>query len=249
MRRLPPRTSLPSATQGRLALKSREISAISDLAQKKKRARALFDQARTRRWFHPVVDALRQQSGTTEFCMYCSSNEPSQIEHFRPISLAPESALDFTNYLWVCDICNRKCKGERFPPHTEPGEQILNPIDDNVWDFFFLDEQHGRLIKRLDPIDDLPLRRAVSTCDVVQIDREPLQSKRMRRYTNLRRDVGRAVTEFNAGTITRLEICALISNWRTEPFQVDVADYFLNGPGRCREPFQSALAAAGETLP
>jgi hypothetical protein len=40
-----------------------------------------------------------------------------------------------------------------------------------------------------------------------------------------------------------------IAELRSEPFQADVADYFLNGPGRAKEPFKSLLIAAGETVP
>jgi hypothetical protein len=80
----------------------------------------------------------------------------------------------------------------------------------------------------------------------VGIDRENVQTKRARRYSNLRREAQRALAEFQANTIDAVALRNEISEWRSEPFQADVADYFLNGPGRSREPFRSLLIAANE---
>jgi len=175
--------------------------------------------------------------------MYCSSNEPSQVEHYRPLSAFPEQTFRYENYLWTCDICNRTYKGERFPPDTEPGAQILNPLDDNVWDYFFLSEQNGRLIRKFDPVMNDFMPRATSTCDVVGIDRENVQIKRQHRFRRLRLDVGDPLSKFHAGTVSLEDLKAEIAVLRAEPFQADVADYFLNGPGRTQEPFRSILAA------
>ena len=184
-----------------------------------------------------------------ELCMYCSSNEPSQVEHVRPLGIFPERALEYQNYLWSCDICNRTHKGERFPPDTEPGEPILNPLEDDVWEHFFIEETFGRLLCRVDPVTNERLPRAVSTCNVVGIDRENVQTKRTRRYHNLRRDAQRSLLEFQAGTLDAATLRNELADWRSEPFQADVADYFLNGPGRAKEPFRSVLLAAGEAMP
>jgi len=61
------------------------------------------------------------------------------VEHYRPKSVFPKLALVWENLLWACPNCNR-FKGDRFPPDTEPGERILNPAEDNVWDHFFIDQ-------------------------------------------------------------------------------------------------------------
>ena len=115
--------------------------------------------------------------------------EPSQVEHYRPLALFPENALEYINYLWVCDICNRTHKGEKFPPKNHPGEQILNPLDDDVWKHFFIDDQFGRLLVRLDIQTNQQSQRARSTCVVVGIDRENVQLRRANRYDQLRRDI------------------------------------------------------------
>ena len=249
MRNLPPRPLLSNAAQKKLLEKTKAILDITNLQERKTKARSSYDMARKTKWFAPVVQALSGLSGSGELCMYCSSSEASQIDHYRPLSIFPDKAFDFENYLWACDICNRTYKGERFPPDTEPGEMILNPLDDNVWDYFFLDENHGRLLRRIDPVTQMFLPRATSTCDIVGIDRQNVQSNRQRRYKRLRENVQSALDRFRDGTITHADLRAELNECRTEPFQADVSDYFLNGPGRVNEPFRSALQAAGEVVP
>ena len=249
MRRFPQRPQIPVATRTRLQEKTLEITNIQDLPTRKQRARQIYDSSRQTDWFGPIVTALRGLCGQGELCMYCSSNEPSQVEHYRPLAVFPERAMQYENYLWSCDICNRSHKGDRFPPDTEQGEMILNPLDDNVWEHFFIDEHFGRLLCRVNPATNERLPRADSTCLVVGIDREIVQEKRSRRFRNLRRDAQRLVTDFQAGTIQLAGLRNEIADMRSEPFQADVADYFLNGPGRAKEPFRSLLVAAGEPVP
>lgn len=244
MRRFATRPAIPAATLQRLQEKTAEILAIADADTRRSRAKDIYDNSRGTLWFQPIVSALRGLCGLGELCMYCSSNEPSQVEHFRPVAAFPEHALQYDNYLWSCDICNRTHKGKRFPPHTGPGALILNPLDDNVWDYFFIEEQFGRLVCRVDTATNDPLPRAVSTCDVVGIDRENVQIKRQRRFCNLRRDADRVLTEFQAGALDIADLRNQIAEWRLEPFQADVADYFLNGPGRAKEPFRTLFSAA-----
>ncbi len=249
MRNFPPRPILAPVVQTLLLEKSNHILAITDQKEKKQRARNTYEATRKTQWFKPVVDALRSLCGEGELCMYCSSNEPSQVEHYRPLSTFPEQAFRYENYLWTCDICNRTYKGERFPPDTEPGEQILNPLEDNVWDYFFLSEQNGRLLRKFDTKLNAYVPRAVSTCDVVGINRENVQKKRQHRFRRLRLNMEDALNKFHAGTLSQVELREEIAVLRAEPFQADVADYFLNGPGRVQEPFLSALFHAGETVP
>jgi 5-methylcytosine-specific restriction endonuclease McrA len=169
MRQLPKRGPLPRQTTGRL---QQETDHIVDAQDKKAEAAKRYGRARKARWFHPVITALGKLAGPGERCMLCSGNEPSQVEHFRPKAIFPELALTWENLLWVCGICN-SAKGDRFP--TGPDQTIINPLEENVWDYFFIDSKQG-LRKR-------------------------------------------------------------IKSWLQEPYQRDVADYFLNGPGRKERPF------------
>jgi hypothetical protein len=180
--------------------------------------------------------------------MYCSSDEPSHLEHYRPIAHYPAFAFDYLNFLWVCGICNSENKGDQFPPEFGEGEQILNPLDDYVWDYFFLDENFGRLTKTIDPITLLPKPRAVSTCKVVGIDRGILQRKRAIRHGELIDIASGLLSNYRRGEITQAQVKDRLLGMQTAPFQADVADYFLNGPGRVHEPFRSLLLAAREAV-
>ena len=179
--------------------------------------------------------------------MYCSSGEPSQVEHYRPASVFPELTFTFENYLWSCDICN-KAKGARFPPATENGAQILNPIDDNVWEHFYIDETTGELTKRKDPETKTDFPRAVSTCDIVGIDRELVQSKRRNLFKFMTKKLRKSNEDFQNARITKVDLEEDIVELRDFHFQRDVTEYFLNGPGRVYEPFKSALSAIGEEI-
>lgn len=248
MRSLPSRPALPPTVLKRLRGKTDAVAAVVDRRAMQAIARTSYESARRSTWFEPVVQALRGLCGEGELCMYCSSNEPSHLEHYMPLSVFPERAFDYENYLWSCDICNRT-KGDRFPPDTGTGDRILNPLDDNVWDYFFLDEQFGRLIKRIDPTTASSLPRAVSTCEVVGIDRENVQTRRKHRLKRLRQNVQDALEMFRSGAFTQPQLREELTTLRHEPFQADIADFFLNGPGRENEPFRSALEAIGENVP
>ncbi len=265
MRRLPSRPVIAQTTLTKLSEKRAEILQVAAGDKRKKRAREIYDASRKTKWFAPVTEALKTISGRGEFCMYCSANEPSQVEHFKPLAVFPEEALDYNNYLWSCDICNRSYKGDWFPPHScpddcpdncpydcqnnIPGEPILNPLDDNVWNFFFIEEQHGQLIPRVNPDTGEKLPRAVITCIVVGIDRDTVQIRRRDRYEELRRNALRSKSEWESGDLDVDALRGLIADWRTQASQPDVADYFLNGPGRSKEPFRSLLLAIGEVIP
>ena len=90
MRNFAARPDISNVTRAKLATKMAEIMALADIAERKKRARTVFDSSRSAKWFLPVLDALRGLCGPGQLCMYCSSNEPSQVEHFS--ALLPGSA-------------------------------------------------------------------------------------------------------------------------------------------------------------
>lgn len=70
-----------------------------------------------------VKDALVETHGGFERCAYCEHNEARTIDHFEPISRAPERTFDWTNLLLSCDICNGN-KGDGF---VGPGGEL--PVD------------------------------------------------------------------------------------------------------------------------
>ena len=237
MRTLPGRPGLLSGTQKRLQTQTDAIVASSD---PQKAAEKRYASARKSRWFGEVLSKLRTMAGPGEPCMFCDANEATDVEHYRPKSVFPERALQWDNLLWGCSACNR-FKASRFPPDTEPGAEILNPADDQVWKYFFID-QFGTLTPLWRPALNAFDPRAASTREVLRLDRQTLQERRLLRLKGLRIAVEDTLARFRSNHITAHEVQQRIVQWKNEPFQADVADYFLSGPGRREEPFAALLS-------
>lgn len=244
LRNLGSRPNLPALTLTKLSIKTSSITAIAADAAKVNKAKTIYKSSRGVNWFRPVVDALRGLSGPGEFCMYCSANEPTHLDHYKPIAHFPESAMTYENFLWTCDICNHVHKQDRFPPKTETGEPILNPIDDNVWEHFIIDEVFGRLIPRIDANTRLPFPRAESTRRIVGIDRETVQVRRQKRFTQLKAQVEQLIKAVQENAVPTTNLAGKIQEMTDEPYQIDVADYYLKGTGKEREPFKTLFVLA-----
>jgi uncharacterized protein (TIGR02646 family) len=218
------------------------VNSIERSANPQTEADRLFNNARGAVWFRPVIDALRDMAGVGERCMFCSGSESSCVEHFRPKAIFPPQAMAWLNMLWSCDICNRS-KGTRFPPHTYPGEPLVDPTVDNVWAFFFIDE-YGNLTARWRPETDDLDGRALNTISIFSLDRDALQYTRQARLKDLKIQVLDALRLNALGQLTQEQLRERIEEWKQQPFQPDVADYFLNGPGQGEEPFVRLFAVA-----
>ncbi|MBM3493439.1 MAG: HNH endonuclease [Armatimonadetes bacterium] len=240
MRDLPDRPDLPQSTKKRLAARTQTIT---DAADRRAAAKAAYKAARDAKWFTPIVDALKALAGPSGACMYCSCNEPSEIDHYRPISADPIVALWFENFVWACGVCNHRKRG-RFPPVTEPGAQIVNPIDDSVWDHFFIDPEYGRLIPAWDANADDFDARGKSTCNIVEVDRQYVQDKRKARLDQMKAEAFALVERIADGMAEPTDVAAQVQAWLDHPQQPDVADYFLRGPGANHDPFAGILKAA-----
>jgi uncharacterized protein (TIGR02646 family) len=238
MRRLSNRPGIPPAVLDRLA---EETSAVISHADPKAEAKRRYEKARKAKWFRPVVDALVKMAGPGQRCMFCSGSEASDVEHYRPKAIFPEKAMTWQNYLWSCTICNR-FKGDHFPPETEPGGQILNPSEDDPWQYFFIDE-FGNLTPVYDRRTNALDLRATSTRDILKLNRDALQESRLFRLRDLKRQVSELVDQYRLGTKTKSDIATAIKEWRVQPFQLEVADYFLVGPGKQELPFRSLFEA------
>ena len=237
MRRLPKRPELPVTLGKKLRFESAAIAAHAD---PKAEAARRYGNARKAKWFAPVVKKLGKLSGPGQRCMFCSGSEASDVEHYRPKAVFPALSMTWLNYLWSCTPCNRG-KLNRFPPDTEAGGRFLNPLDDDVWEFFFIDE-FGILTPRFDPVANTLNERAVSTRDFLDLNREAVQESRKIRLEDLESQVGETLQLANLGKITKAQIRAKISKWLKQPFQPDVADYFFNGPGKEEAPFKDLFA-------
>lgn len=239
MRKLPLRPDLPQATLKQLA---QETKAIAQATDPKADAKRRYENARKAKWFKPVVEALGEMSGLGGRCMFCSGSESSQVEHFRPKAVFPLEAVKWENFLWSCSICNQS-KSDRFPPDTEPGEPIINPVDEDVWSFFFIDE-FGNLAARWCSDTNGIDARAAKTIEILALDRDALQDTRQQRLDDLRKRVRDSLELFRQKHLGQDELRARCEEWRRQPFQPDVASYFLDGPGRQEEPFAEFCAYA-----
>ena len=236
MRQLPNRTSLPTRTIRRLGT---ETEKIAQSRSPKESAERQYTSARRAAWFRPVVDELAKLSGPGQRCMLCSGSEASQVEHYRPKAVFPVDALKWDNFLWSCGICNQN-KSDRFPPDTEPGGRLINPLDENVWDFVYLDEfgfVTAKWIAELNSQDP----RGLTTETLLKLNRQSLQESRLARMRDLRLRVEDTLKLFRKGRLKVSDLRMRLQLWKTQPFQPDVADFFFNGPGRVAEPFRTFL--------
>ena len=236
MRRLPKRPKLAAALKKRLA---DETAAIAKHSAPKKEAERRYTNARKTQWFAPVVTALGKLAGPGQRCMFCSGSEASDVEHYRPKAVYPEEAMTWKNYLWSCTPCNRG-KLNRFPPDNHPGGRLVNPLDEDVWRFFFIDG-FGLLTPRYDKKSQSFDTRAVSTRDLLDLNREAVQESRQLRFEDLKSQVEDTLQLLKLRKMTRPQARAKIQKWRAQPFQPDVADYFFDGPGKAERPFKDLL--------
>lgn len=93
-----------------------------------------------------VAAAFAAVSGVRNRCMYCRDSRSRDIDHFSPVALFPGLTFRWRNYVWSCPICNTS-KSTRFPI-LNGKRLLLNPFDDNFWDFFIFDITTGEVSPR-----------------------------------------------------------------------------------------------------
>jgi hypothetical protein len=117
---------------------------------------------------------------------------------------------------------------------------LINPLDDHAWSFFFVDE-FGNLTPLWREAEQQLDRRAVSTRDLLKLNRQTLQQRRQRRLKQLQQNASDALELHRTGKLKPAELRRRVEGWRSEPFQPDVADYFLRGLGCQQPPFAELL--------
>ncbi len=151
------------------------VQAGSSAPSRSKRAKARRDEAK-RLWdqkavktFEEVRTTLKNMASGVERCMYCESNEGTDIEHFWPLGRAPCRAFDWSNYLLSCSACNSNHKGYRFPrKHGQP--LLINPTEDDPLDHLVLTPT-GKFV----PITE----KGETSIPVFGLDRGPLERSRV----------------------------------------------------------------------
>ena len=202
-------------------------------------ADARYKAVRRSTWFRSVSARLASLSGIGQRCMYCGGSESTQVEHYRPKAIYPKFAFSWENFFWVCGVCNQ-FKGDRFEESLLP----INPIDDLVWNHFFIDE-FGNLCAKWDLTTGDLDQRAIRTIELLALDRQPLQESRFARLIDLRAKIADTVALLQQGALTQIDVETRLLEWFEQPFQPDVADYFFDGPGRRDDPFNQFFVLAG----
>lgn len=233
MRQLPKRPKLPVATIHKLLQETVKIKASIN---PKETAEIIYTNARQSVWFIPVIHNLNKITGHGSRCIYCSGSEASNVEHFKPKADFPLFAMSWENYLWICSICNQ-AKSNQFPFIEGGRHTLINPIEENVWDYFYIDS-YGNLTPLWDTnIDDFNYR-GKETARIIDLDRQALQESRRSKMDDLKSKVKDTIKLIKNKSLSNISVKRRLSKWRKQPFQPDVADYFLNGPGRSESPFK-----------
>ena len=238
MRRLPPRPELKLQILQRINEETTAIEAVSGLTEQAAVAAVRYKSARSSQWFLPVIETLRLMAGEGQRCMCCSGEEAAQVEHYRPKSKHPSRALLWANLLWVCGVCNLT-KADDFDENCQP----VNPVDDCVWDYFFIDEFGNFCAKWSEATNSLN-SRAVKTIQLYGLDRQTLQETRLARWTELKRLLNDSVVLKTRGQLSEVDLQLRALEFHASPLQPDVGDYFLNGPGSSEQPVEMYFSAA-----
>lgn len=90
---------------------------------------------------------LQRMAGRRERCMYCRDSLSCDVEHFAPISIRPDRAFVWSNFLWICGNCNRR-KGNRFPTSDDGRPLLIDPTTVEPWEHFILDTATGEISPR-----------------------------------------------------------------------------------------------------
>lgn len=239
MRRLPARPELPRTTLLQIAKRTTEIEAIGDFAKRVEAANNLYKSARGNKWFLPAVEALSEMAGVGQRCMCCSGGEAAQVEHYRPKSTYPFHAFTWTNLLWICSVCNLY-KGDQFDESCQP----VNPVEEQVWNYFFIDE-FGNFCPRWSLESGSLNSRAVETIRLYGLDRQALQETRLARLQELLRLLSDSTALKDQAQLSDEDLQLRLLETHANPLQPDVADYFFNGPGSSELPFKQFFAVAG----
>ncbi|MDR1964837.1 MAG: HNH endonuclease [Planctomycetaceae bacterium] len=239
MRNIAYRPDLNKKTIQKLEKLKSELFLIQEKNYRKKFAAKKLKRIRQCRWFkNEIVVKLREMSGSGNRCMYCSNSASSDVEHFYPKSAFPEKTFDWENMLWICTSCNRK-KGDEFPVNEQNSPLLIDPVSENVWEFFFIDE-FGMLSPVFDKSINKPNIRAKNTIETLGLnseDRNYLCQNRRQAIKKLNEWVNRRIELLESKNKNRQQIIEELKEEKNTFFRPDVVDYFFNGPGKKEEPF------------
>jgi hypothetical protein len=232
--------SRPALTNGALKQLKAKTKIILDSPTIKETAKSVYANSRKTKWFvSSVVSTLGVLAGVGQRCMFCGSNESSQVDHFRPKADFPHRAMEWENFIWICGLCNQH-KGDGFPFDFESGQLLINPLDEDVWQFFTIDK-HGFILPKWNVIQGGIDFRAKTSEEGYKFNRQVIQEARKQQISNLEDQVKDTILLNEHGYINLQEKQVRLEKWLAHPFHPEVAQYFFLGPGKTEEPFKTFL--------
>jgi len=124
--------------------------------------------ARQKRTIKTVLAALKRMAGKRERCMYCLDSHGTDIEHFWPKKHYPERMYQWPNLLLCCTECGR-FKGDLFPL-LEGKPLLIDPTDEEPWQFLDFDPLTGNIVARYDPHSNNWSAKGLKTVKILQLD-------------------------------------------------------------------------------
>lgn len=155
---------------------------------------AEWNRARRTAPLREAFDTLRTMAGSRERCMYCSDAHGTDIEHFWPKSPYPERMFRWPNMLLCCTECGR-IKGATFPL-IDGLPALIDPSQDNPWEFLDFDPQTGTIVPRYDAQSQQFMPKGQATVQVLDLDRrEALARGYQRSFRRMTRKVEEALAQ------------------------------------------------------
>ncbi len=162
------RSALAPPTQ--LALDRRQQAADQKAASGTLTVQREWDGARKTKALKAVLKALKDMAGERERCMYCGDSHGTDVEHFWPKTPFPGRMFRWPNMLLCCTECGR-FKGNLFPLDANGQPLLVDPSEDNPWDFLDFNPDTCTFVARFDLVANVPSLRGAKTVELLQLDR------------------------------------------------------------------------------
>lgn len=231
--------ALPPEAARRLGEYQGEVDSSPDYAGRVAAAKSLFKRRNraTDPAFKAVRQVLRAMCHGSRRCMYCEDAPADEVEHIRPKDLYPEAAFVWENYLYACGPCNgpknnqyaviwrrqvvdvtRRKDEDMVPPRKGPAAMI-NPLDEDPFDFFMLDLLDTFEFQIIARPGTVAYDRASYTRKVLRLnDREDLRKARKTAfgaYRSLLKDYGDEIAAGKTAAADRIKQYICDSNHAT----------------------------------